>query len=803
VTQPVSGTVTANAGSGTFFDGVVKDGTGDTTQANVSGGRLHVDLPALPAGSNEIGRVRVMDGTDTAQVTTTAGGSLQVECTSGCGGSGGTSIADGAVFTPDTTSLTPIGGYRDDTSPATVTEGDAAAARITEFRALHVNLRDASGAEVAVGGGTQYDEDTAATAAEKVTMAGVVRRDTASSLVDTDGDRTELIVDSAGRLHTAVGNTVTVTGTVTANAGSGTFFDGIVRDGTGDTTQANVSTGRLHVDGSGVTQPVSGTVTATQGSPPWSVAGPAADGAAVSGNPVRIGGKDGGGNTQDVATDTSGELQVDVLTLPALPAGANEIGRVRLTDGTDTAQVTATGGGSLQVECSAGCGGGTQYAEDTATGAGEQVTMAGVVRQDTPASLVDANNDRTVLSVDARGRLHTIGPFNSVSDTITADEDSVSLALNGAPGAGFALTGTWVATLIPEVSLDSGTTWTAMDVWSLGGEAATQSLAANGQFLFMALAGVTNIRVRADAYTSGTATVALQATPAPSVPLWGAERVPGSTIPNHAVLIGGADSTTLRSVKVDAAGELQVDVLSLPALPAGTNNIGDVDVLSFPDNEPFNLAQVAGTATAVNNGAASAGTQRVTLASDSTGNVATIGTSVTPGTSAAHLGKAEDAAAGSGDTGVAVLVVREDTPTATASNGEYIAPKANQFGHQFTASMCNDPNLTTTVNIDQTSLNGNAELVALTSNQTIYVCGFSLSVSATANVRLVYGTGTACATGETGMFGPYYWVANQGISHGGAGAIIHKAAISNALCLETSASTNVGGHVQYVKGQFP
>jgi hypothetical protein len=49
---------------------------------------------------------------------------------------------------------------------------------------------------------------------------------------------------------------VPVSGTV---AVTGTTFDGIIRDGTGDTTQANVSSGRLHVDGSGVTQPVSGT----------------------------------------------------------------------------------------------------------------------------------------------------------------------------------------------------------------------------------------------------------------------------------------------------------------------------------------------------------------------------------------------------------------------------------------------------------------------------------------------------------------------------------------------------------------
>lgn len=38
------------------------------------------------------------------------------------------------------------------------------------------------------------------------------------------------------------------------------------------------------------------------------VVGQAADGAAVTGNPIRIGGKDGSGNTQDIATDTSGGL---------------------------------------------------------------------------------------------------------------------------------------------------------------------------------------------------------------------------------------------------------------------------------------------------------------------------------------------------------------------------------------------------------------------------------------------------------------------------------------------------------------
>jgi hypothetical protein len=269
----------------------------------------------------------------------------------------------------------------------------------------------------------------------------------------------------------------------------------------------------------------------------------------------------------------------------------------------------------------------------------------------------------------------------------------------------------------------------------------------------------------------------------------------------------GAGDTTQANV---SGGRLHTDTTGTVTcnLAAGINNIGDVDILSFPDNEPFNVAQINGVTPLMGNGASGTGAQRVTLANDSTGILASVGsitTAVTPGTAAGNLGKAEDAVAGTGDTGIAVWMVREDTPstTSTASaSGDYIAPKANAHGHQFVAALCNDATLTTSVAISSTALNGNAELVALTSNQTIYLCGFSWMVSATANVRLVYGTGTACATGETAITGAYPMVANQGIAVGSAGAIVAKGAVSNAVCIETSAAADVRGLLTYAKGQF-
>ena len=62
-------------------------------------------------------------------------------------------------------------------------------------------------------------------------------------------------------------------------------------------------------------------------------------------------------------------------------------------------------------------------------------------------------------------------------------------------------------------------------------------------------------------------------------------------------------------------------------------------------------------------------------------NVATIGTSIVPGTSATHLGKAVDAVAGATDTGVAVLAVRDDAlATLTPIEGDYAQLRVNASG---------------------------------------------------------------------------------------------------------------------------
>jgi hypothetical protein len=723
-----------------------------------------------------------------------------------------------------------------------------------------------------------------------VTVTGTVSVSNYDGIVrDGTGDTTQANV-SSGRLHVdGSGVTQPISAAslpLPTGAATAANQDGIIRDGAGDTTQANVSSGRLHVDGSGVTQPVSGTVTANQGGAPWSVAGPAADGAAVSGNPVRIGGKDGSGNTQDIATDTSGELQVDVLTLPSVTIGSfpdnepfnvaqfggsavatgtgtggagiprvtvSNDSAVRVWDGTNTASVNGsnqlavncgncTGSGVSQqdktgftagsgnmvpvggyrddtspstlAEGEAGAarltenrafhvnlrdasgnevsaGGGTQYDEDTAHNSGDKLTLAGVVRNDAGTALA-ADQDRTVLQVDSTGALRVSGgaSVQTASDTITADEDTSALALSaGINGAGVTITGTWVATLIPEVSLDGGTTWSATDLWSIAGEAMTQSITANGQFVFPFLAGVSNVRVRADAYTSGTATVAFRATSAPSVPPWGAERPPGGSPPTHAMYAGGTDGTNLRGLKTDTNGELQVDILTLPtATVAGTAADGaavsgnpvriggkdgsgntqdiatdtsgelQVDVLSLPANASVNVAQFGGSATVTGTGASGSGIPRVTVSNDS------------------------------------AVRIRDDAGNEIkSSTGRPLNADRGLTVRQPIAC-------TQKIAISQTA---DTQLITGTSGQRVYFCAIFINANAAETWNLIEGTGSVCATSPTAIIGST--TEGSGVSSAAQGGVAMATGVpfmqtgvdTNNVCLTQVGSSRITGFISY------
>lgn len=164
-----------------------------------------------------------------------------------------------------------------------------------------------------------------------------------------------------------------------------------------------------------------------------------------------------------------------------------------------------------------------------------------------------------------------------------------------------------------------------------------------------------------------------------------------------------------------SAGRLWVSAVIDTALPAGTNaigklaansgvTIGAVEIAAAQTlatvSTVTNLSQMGGAAIAMGTGTRSAGTQRVTIATDDvvpasqsgTWNIGTVTTvttvstvsavsAITPGTGATNLGKAEDAAHTTGDVGVMALAVRNDTAAALATTtADYIPITTNSVG---------------------------------------------------------------------------------------------------------------------------
>jgi hypothetical protein len=99
---------------------------------------------------------------------------------------------------------------------------------------------------------------------------------------------------------------------------------------------------------------------------------------------------------------------------------------------------------------SAGGDGGTQYAEDTASAAGDELTMAGVVRRDSAGTLVDTDGDRTQMQVDANGllRVNASGvavPITDNGSTLSIDDGAGSLTVDGTVAA--TQSGAWTVTI--------------------------------------------------------------------------------------------------------------------------------------------------------------------------------------------------------------------------------------------------------------------------------------------------------------------------------------------------------------------
>jgi hypothetical protein len=455
--------------------------------------------------------------------------------------------------------------------------------------------------------------------------------------IDTD---TGNIATSAATVAGAVSGTEMqvdiVSGTVTANLGAtdNAVLDAIAADGDAvqallGTIDADTSALAGAVSGSEIqvdvlTMPsvtvdlganndvtvTSGTITANLGATDNAVLDAiAADGDAVQ---SLLGTIDA--DTSALAGTVSGsELQVDIVSAPTIVVdlGANNdvtvTGTVDLgtTDNavldsiaTATAATQAAVEGTLTVT---GGGGGTQYAEDTAHTTGDTGTMALAVRLDSGAAIAGTDGDYSPLQVDSAGALRVTGggggteytvnaaaPTDPVGTTTVMERDDALSSLTEVEGdwtnmranANGAL---WTAvdgTVTVDLAANNDVTVTGTVDLGATDNAVLDAIAADGDAV-QALLGTIDADTSALAGTVSGSEIQADVVSS-ALPTGAATAANQSTIIGHVdgveTLLGTIDADTSALAGAVSGSEVQVDVVA--SLPAGTNNIGDVDIVS-------------------------------------------------------------------------------------------------------------------------------------------------------------------------------------------------------------------------------
>ena len=324
VTQPVSGTVTANAGSGTFAvshaNASQADGhsatlgtTTDASSANTVIGLLKKLVSLLPSALVS-GRLDVNIGADATQV------------------------ADKSGFTEGTSKGLPAFAVFNDTISADPTEDQAAALRITAKRGLHVNLRNVSGTEIGtasnpvrtdptgsttqpVSGTVTGNQGTAAAGSGAWPMTVTNTADTVVKPGDSTNNAIRVNIVAGGSTGgTAQADKSSFTeGTTNATPIAGVFNETISADPTEDQAAAVRITAKrsLHVtlrDGNGVNamdnvnNAVRVNIVAGAGGGTSSADGAAYTGGTTTGTPMM-------GARDDTATGTLAEDKVGILRM--------------------------------------------------------------------------------------------------------------------------------------------------------------------------------------------------------------------------------------------------------------------------------------------------------------------------------------------------------------------------------------------------------------------------------------------------------------------------------------------------------
>lgn len=758
-------------------------------------------------------------------------------------------------------SMTPLLAAQSGTWTASVSQGGlTATVRDTGASdSLNVAIVDGSGNQISsFGGGTQFAEDAASNNADVGTLALARRTATPANTSGADLDY-EVLQMNAGRLWVDASG-VTLTVGTHAVTGSGTFtvdselaaavalsdnislptvpivgaamlcYDGsnldlcrsaLTTEATHDgplTVASTVSTVLMGRSSASAPANVSATDDAVLG---WflpngsQVVNLAAGGTLITGTGSSVNVNCTGGCTSTSIADDSG---FTFATTTVVPMGGvfdavspdsvdeNDVGAIRMSgnrnlytqirDGAGNERsVNVTAGNALVVDNS----GVTQPVSGTITANAGTGNFATNIAQVGGNTVVTAGLNGTIAAggpIAFDGAASAISPLlmgcyasQAAPTDVSADNDATRLwcLRNGSPVTNLAAGGTLITATSSSLNTNvtGGTITTITNTVTVAG-AKTNNNAAPGATNVGALTALAN--ASAPSWTEGNL-VAL------SVDLAGAQRITGAISCSNCTGTGASKvddaAFTIATDSVAPAGFLFDDVAS------DSVNEGDVGLARMSGNRVAYtmLRDAAGNERGVNVNASNE------LQVNATGTVAvsSITTNIVPGTSATHLGKAIDSAAGATDTGVAALAVHDAVLTAlTPVDGDYVPFRTNAFGAQWTIGDLCGSDAVQSVPIS-TNTSGNVQLVALSGSTVVYVCGWDVMAAGTVNVQLVYGTGSACGTGETDLTGTYQLTTQTGIARSNGGAVQTKTAAGNALCVELSGAVQIDGMVTYVQ----
>lgn len=266
--------------------------------------------------------------------------------------------------------------------------------------------------------------------------------------------------------------------------------------------------------------------------------------------------------------------------------------------------------------------------------------------------------------------------------------------------------------------------------------------------------------------------------------------------------VAGA-TTSVNNGTVDA-GTLRVTLASngtgVVGLAAGSATIG-----ALTANQSVNTAQINGVTPLMGNGASGTGAQRVTLASDSTGVLATVSTV----TSLSQLGGValpiEDAAETAGGVGIYAMGVRRDTPASSTNvTGDNTMASYNNVGAMWVSQI--DPCSSEAKITDPFSLTARAVVIAATSSKKNYICGITVVAGAAEIFNIDEGTGTTCQTstaaiaGSTTAANGLSFAANGGFAAMGGNSTVMAGKTANVdTCIVPSGSNRLSGFITYVQ----